>query len=529
MSTQGIGNISPRILSNPRLSCLGVGLAIAIVAQSSASLGEGVTAQEPMEARVMKLTPSLDVYIENGMKAFDLPGLAMGIVVGDKLVYAKGFGINRKGGAAVDSETVFQIGSTTKAFLAATMAVAVDKGKFAWDDRIVDLYPEFQLKDPWVTREFRMFDIISQRSGLPPYANDSYGILGANETQKIQSLRHVEPESSFRSKFSYTNITHLVAQRIVARLMDAPDWQTVLAQEIFEPLGMTKSSTSLEAIEASINHAVGYDWSPSGVREVPFTRQMPYDFGGAGAINSTVIDLGKWVRLQLADGAFEGRTIVSAESLAATRTPRIAITDRVSYAMGWVLQSTPNGNVTFHNGSTLGFGSYVGMALDHDVGVIVLTNSKNVGLPDAIGAWTLDKLLGNPEVDYAAVKLKEAKAADGSDRRKFDRPADASASISFDPLAGAYANSVFGDATVKVNEGTLSILLTTIGTTLRLSPWSGDVFAVTVLPDGGRQALAENIGRAPIGFAHFQINSSGRMDSFNLTLAGKDEYLFTRK
>ena len=71
MSTQGIGNISPRILSSPRLFCLGVGLAIAIVAQSSASLGEGVTTQEPMEARVMKLTPSLDVYIEKGMKAFD--------------------------------------------------------------------------------------------------------------------------------------------------------------------------------------------------------------------------------------------------------------------------------------------------------------------------------------------------------------------------------------------------------------------------------------------------------------------------
>jgi hypothetical protein len=169
------------------------------------------------------------------------------------------------------------------------------------------------------------------------------------------------------------------------------------------------------------------------------------------------------------------------------------------------------------------------MALDHDVGVIVLTNSKNVGLPDAIGAWTLDRLLGNPEFDYAAVKLKEAKAADEADRRKFDRPVDTSASIPVDPLAGAYANPVFGDASVKVDEGTLSILLTTIGTTLRLSPWSGDVFAVTVLPDGGRQALAENIGRAPIGFAQFRVNSSGRMDSFNLTLAGKDEYLFTRK
>lgn len=529
MITLCIGTIAYRTLLNTRPFCSGVGLAIAIVAQSSASLSEEASSQEMMEARVTKLVPSLDVYIEKGMKAFDLPGLAIGIVVGDKLVYAKGFGLDRKSGAAVDSETVFQIGSTTKAFLAATMAIAVDRGKFAWDDRIVDLYPDFQLKDPWVTREFRMFDIISQRSGLPPYANDSYGVLGANDTQKIQSLRHVEPESSFRSKFAYTNITHLVAQRIVAQLMDAPDWQTVLDEEIFTPLGMTMSSTSLKAIESSPKHARGHDWSPNGVREVPFTQQMPYDFGGAGAINSTIVDLSKWVRLQLADGAFEGRTIISAENLATTRTPRIEINDRISYAMGWVLQSTPNGHITFHNGSTLGFGSYVGMALDHDVGVFVLTNSKNVGLPDAIGAWALDKLLGNPEIDYAAVKLKDAKAADEADRRKFDRPADARPSISLDPLAGDYANSVFGDAAVKADEETLMVMLSKIGSVLRLTPWSGDVFAVSVLPDGGKQALAENIGPAPMGFAQFRINSSGSMDSFNLTLAGEDEYLFTRK
>lgn len=529
MITLGIGTIAYSALSKRRSFFLGVGLALAVVAQSSASLSEEISSQEMMEARVTKLVPSLDVYIEKGMKAFDLPGLAIGIVVGNKLVYAKGFGVDRKGGTAVDPETVFQIGSTTKAFLAATMAVAADKGKFAWDDRVVDLYPDFQLKDPWVTREFRMFDIISQRSGLPPYANDSYGVLGANETQKIQSLRHVEPESSFRSKFAYTNITHLVAQRIVARLMDAPDWQTVVDDEIFTPLGMTMSSTSLAAIESSPKHARGHDWSPRGVREVPFTQEIPYDFGGAGAINSTIVDLGKWVRLQIADGMFEGRTIISAENLATTRTPRIEINDRVSYAMGWVLQSTANGNITFHNGSTLGFGSYVGMALDHDVGVFVLTNSKNVGLPDAIGAWTLDKLLGNPEIDYAADKLKDARAADATDRSKLDRPADARPSIPVDPLAGDYTNSVFGVAAVKADKDTLVVMLTKIGSVLRLTPWSGDVFAVSVLPDGGKQALVENIGHAPIGLAQFRINSSGSMDSFNLTLAGKDEYLFTRK
>ena len=102
------------------------------------------------------------------MKAFDVPALAIGIVAGDKLIYAKGFGVRRKGGAPVDTQTIFQIGSATKAFLSATMAIAVDRAKLHWDDRVVDLDPDFQMRDPWVTREFRFFDLAAQRSGLPP-------------------------------------------------------------------------------------------------------------------------------------------------------------------------------------------------------------------------------------------------------------------------------------------------------------------------------------------------------------------------
>ena len=159
----------------------------------------------PMEPRVKALIPDLEAYIQSGMKAFDTPGLAIGIVTGDRLVYAKGFGVRSKAaGAPVDSRTVFQIGSATKTFLATTIAIAVDRGKLHWDDRVVDLDPEFQLKDPWVTREFRVFDLLAQRSGLPPYANDMVGILGADEAAMIRSLRHVEPVSSFRSTFAYT-------------------------------------------------------------------------------------------------------------------------------------------------------------------------------------------------------------------------------------------------------------------------------------------------------------------------------------
>jgi CubicO group peptidase (beta-lactamase class C family) len=151
------------------------------------------------------LIPSLEGYIATGMKAFDVPGLAIGIGAGDKLIYAKGFGGRRKGGGElVDARTVFQIGSTTKAFLAASMAITVDHGKVHWDDRVIDLDPDFRLKDAWVTREFRVFDLLAQRAGLPPYANDALGMFGLDEVTLIRSLRDVEPVSSFRSTFAYT-------------------------------------------------------------------------------------------------------------------------------------------------------------------------------------------------------------------------------------------------------------------------------------------------------------------------------------
>ena len=269
----------------------------------------------PLEARIQALIPDIEAYIVSSMKAYDSPGLAIGIVANDRLIYAKGFGVRSKSGAPVDARTVFQIGSTTKGFLAATMALMVDRGKVRWDDRVVDLDPGFQLKDPWVTREFRVFDLLAQRSGLPPYANDALSLFGIDEAGLIRSLRHVEPVSSFRSTFAYTNITHLLAGRIVAKAAGAADWNTVLRKELLDPLGMKDSSCTAEAIEAAANHARGHRWTPGGTIEVPFTQIFPYDFGGAGDINSTIEDVARWVRLQLGGGSFEGRRIVSQENL----------------------------------------------------------------------------------------------------------------------------------------------------------------------------------------------------------------------
>ena len=475
-----------------------------------------------MAEKIEDLVPEIEALVAEGMAAFDTPGLAIGIVAGDRLVYAKGFGVRGHGAGAVDTRTLFQIGSTTKAFLAATMAIAVDRETMSWRDRIVDLDPDFRLADPWVTREFLALDILAQRSGLPASVNDMYGILGASQAEMIASLRAVPPDTSFPSAFAYTNITHTLAARIVAERLGAVDWPEALRREILEPLGMVDTTTTLAGIADAPNHAVGHLWnSGGGAVAVPFVHAMPYAFGAAGAINSNVEDMARWLRLLLADGTFEGKRVVSAESLAVTRAPRVPIREGSAYAMGWIATSTPNGDLFWHNGATFAFGAFVGMSRAHDVGVVVLANQTHVGLPDIIGLWVLDRLLGNPAedpVDDISAARSAAVEAEAAAVRMFAPPEDARPPIAVGSLAGDYANPVFGAARLVVGARGAELALAT-GARLRLDPWNGDIFTVVPVGEGEMAAVAANLGPNPLGFVQFRIDSSGRYRGFDLRFA----------
>lgn len=502
-------------------------LVAAAAVLSASALGR---ADEAMEARIAALTPELEAYIEKGMAAFDDPGLAIGIVSSDKLVYAKGFGARSKGGEPVGTDTVFQIGSTTKAFLATTMAIAADRDKLAWDARVVDLDDEFAMEDPWVTREFRVFDLLAQRSGMPPYANDTMGLLGADRATLVHALRYVEPVSSFRSTFAYTNVTHMLAARIVAKQLGVADWDTVVRTEIFEPLRMTSTSLTAEAIEAMPNHAEGHRWAPTGTVQVPFTEIFPYDFSAAGAINSNIDDLSRWMRLHLANGTFEGKRIVSAENLAVTKMPRVAINDKLTYAMGWVVQITPAGRYVWHNGGTMAFGSYIGAAPEHDVGVIVLTNETNVGFPDAIGEWTLDRLLDNPKVDHVAARLEAAKANFAAGQKFAEMPPVRQPPTVLEPLVGTYETPGFGEASASVDAGSLVVKLELTGAKLKLDDRGGQAFNVGLVPEGRFAAIAEGNGPGPVGIIQFETDAKGGIGGFRFMAGDNGQiYTFTRK
>jgi CubicO group peptidase (beta-lactamase class C family) len=521
----------PGAFRSAPFSALLLGLALG----SSTILTQAWAADEPAtqasaEARVQAMIPDVEAYATSGMRSFDSPGLAIGIVANDKLVYAKGFGVrSRTGGVPVDTQTLFQIGSATKGFLAATLALMVDRGKLRWDDRVTDLDPTFQMKDPWVTREFRVFDLLAQRSGLPPYANDGLSQLGLDETALIHSLRYVEPVSSFRSTFAYTNITHMLAGRIVAKAAGAADWNAALQKELLDPLAMRDTSYTAAAIEGAPDHAAGYRWTPQGTIEVPFTQIFPYSFDGAGDINSNVEDMSHWIRLQLGHGTFEGHSIVSAENLAVTHTPKVGLSEKVSYAMGWVIQQTANGTIVWHNGGTPSFGAFIGLAPDRNVGVIVLSNEGNVGFPDGLGAWILDRVLGNPQIDYLATTIRRATTNYETDTKQFANPATPRPSPPLAPLVGSFANPGIGKVTVSMEDDSLVMELPATGAKLKLEPWNGDIFTASLVPTGRFAALVANNGPTPSGFVQFQADKTAKLDVLHLLLSDSQAYDFRRE
>jgi hypothetical protein len=171
----------------------------------------------------------------------------------------------------------------------------------------------------------------------------------------------------------------------------------------------------------------------------------------------------------------------------------------------------------------------IGLLPDKNAGVIVLSNQNNIGLPDAIGLWTLDRLLDNPKVDHAANALNNAKANFDKQVKLFAKPANPRPFPPLAPLAGKFANPSFGQAVVMEEEGALVMELLGTGAKLKLEPWDGSVFTFSLLPLGKFEAVVKNSGPLPAGFAAFDMGADGKLSLLRLSFDDGQAYVFSRE
>src|ERR1700720_4958562 len=249
----------------------------------------------------------LDSYVANSMRTFEVPGMAVAIVKDGKIVVAKGYGVRKLGDPTpVDEFTKFGIGSNTKAFTSTVLATLIDEGKLSWDDPVYQRLPGFEMYDPYVSHEMTIRDLLTHRSGMGLGEGDLLFWPHTTFTREdiIYRLRFMKPASSFRSRYAYDNLMYIAAGQIIPAVT-GKTWEEYLREKILLPLGMNTTNLSTTAFRPGDDYAWPHSKVDGRLQSIPF--QDLDNAGPAGAINSSVAEMAKWIMLQLNHGRIPGQ------------------------------------------------------------------------------------------------------------------------------------------------------------------------------------------------------------------------------
>ena len=248
---------------------------------------------------VEKQVKLLDDYIENALTVWNPPGLAVTVVKDGEIIFTKGYGTSTLGeDKPVDEHTLFVCASTTKAFVAAGLAMLVDEGKLKWDDRVINFLPDFQLYDPYITREITVRDLLTHRTGL---GNTDYlwAWMQISSDSALYKMRDVKPDYSLRSSFIYQNLMYLAAGKVIEEV-SGKSWGSFLKERIYNPLGMNETFATYEMVKEIENKADAH--FPFEGEIFKIDQLVADEIGPAGSMWSSISDVGKWIQFLLNDG-----------------------------------------------------------------------------------------------------------------------------------------------------------------------------------------------------------------------------------
>ena len=431
----------------------------------------GVAAQTTMPATApvaVASAPDLDADVARILKTFDVPGMAVAIVKDGKVVVARGFGVRKLGEAApVDDKTLFQIASNSKAFTATALAMLVDEGKLAWDDPVTKHLPDFQMYDPYVTREMTVRDLLVHRSGLGLGAGDLlwWPDTAFTSDDIIGRLRYIKPATSFRDKYAYDNLLYIVAGKIIAQKSGKP-WGDTVRERILTPLGMSATTTSVAANAGNPNVATAH--SKIDERAAPVKTMAVSNADGAVGINSNAEDMARWMIAQLDGGVIDKEhRLVSAKQAAEMWTVQTPIEIKeppaalaaikpnfFAYGLGVQLRDYKGRKIVTHSGALQGFYSRVTMVPEAKLGIAILTNAENGSAMQALQYRLLDQYLGAAPGDW--IKLyadddarKHAEEVSVQKKANAGRAAKSRPSLPLAAYDGEYEDAWYGKVSIK--------------------------------------------------------------------------------
>ena len=470
--------------------------------------------------------PDLDSYVTRVLKTFEVPGLSVAIVKDGKTVLAKGYGVRKLGESTpVDANTLFGIGSNTKAFTSAALSTLVDAHKISWDDPVYQRLPGFQMYDPYVSHEMTIRDLLTHRSGMGLGEGDLLFWPHTTYTRDdiIYRLRFMKPASSFRSHYAYDNLLYMTAGQIIPAVTGR-SWDDYVREYILGPLGMTNTNLSTSAFKSGDDYAWPHSKVDGELEVLPF--QNLDNVGPAGSINSSAAEMAKWAALQLNRGKLPGadkRVFSEAQSreMWSPQTilpsgerpgPLSALSTKfAAYGLGWGLRDYHGRKLVGHTGGVSGFVSRVMLVPEENLGVVILTNAEQSGAFDSILFHILDHYFGLQPADWVAA-FKASDEADEKDAREilakqnFGRAANSKPSLSLEKYAGIYSDPWYGSITIRSASGTLIFSMDhTPSAVADLQHWQYDTFKAH-----WRDRTIED------AFVTFALKPDGSVDHFTM-------------
>lgn len=405
---------------------------------------------------------SLVDFIEEGRAQWNIPGMAVGIVHNDQLIFAEGFGvIGLEQPDPIDAHTLFGVASTTKAMTAATIALLVDEGKLDWDDRVIEHLPYFRLSDPWVTNEVRIRDLLSHQVGVGRMTGNQIRYMPTADRETIiRQMQYHEFEAPFRSRYVYSNVMYSVAGEIVAAV-SGQSWDEFIQARLFAPLNMQRSNTSITQFSPDdTNIARPHQYIDGEI--VPIARRNFDNVGPSASVNTSIHDMAQWIRLQLGEpGVYAGERLLSDQVMREMHQAQITLNrgDRSeplrAYGLGWTLGDYRGYATSSHGGATDGFNTSLTLVPKLDLGIVVITNTFD-GYRSAVVNEIIDRIAGLPEYDWRSHFYDDFQARFEQTMRARDeilnaRQLDTQPSLAIEQVVGRYQDDLYGEIEVTTD------------------------------------------------------------------------------
>ena len=426
--------------------------------------------QESVEARLK----GFDTYMEQVMKDWNAPGIGVGIVMGDKLVFARGYGFRDYGKKLPYTMSTTQpIASNTKLFTAVAVGLLVEEGKLRWDEPIKQFVPTIRFYNDELDRSVTIRDMLSHRTGVTRH--DSIWYKSAFTRRELwDRLRYLEPAAPLRTKYLYNNLMFTAAGQVIEEL-SGQTWEQFVQRRIFDPLSMSHSTLTiadnLKGPEPAVPYSERRD-SAELYRQPYYTAEVA--IAPAGAINSNVEDLSRWVIALLNGGKVEGKQVIPEAVLRETMAPSFALPNTALESRGWgellnqyygmgrTVSSYRGHLLSLHGGDLPGFHSQISIMPNDSIGVIVLVIGDQVApMYTGITFNLYERLLGLSLTPWSErlnqIRLKN-KAAGAKARAVADvgRVPGTKPSHALDDYVGEFAHPAYGVVTVARGEKELS-------------------------------------------------------------------------